>query len=215
MCEATTIIMGITAVIGAATSVYQMQQQEKATERNNKAAEQQMEIEAERARRDAAHNQANLKNKALEEASAFQQKKEKIRLDALREQSATRAKAAESGVGGVTSIRSFVANDIAQDLALSDIEKSEDFSSFNVHQNQRNITNPGNDRLQNAHFTMLGKLRQKPSGFDYLSAGVSGAAGGLEMGQSIGGAFSSKPAPPPSNASVHAAARGAMFAGRI
>lgn len=192
MCPATTGIAvstwvyGAIAVASAAASVYQIQQQDKQVKAQNAAAQQQYDIEAERAKRDAQNRQNNLTNQALEEGSDFAQRREKLKLDALRAQSAARAASAESGVGGVTSIRSFLSETISEDLARSDIQRSQDLTQFNLNQQARGITTAQHDRVVNAEFTRRSNTRRRPTGLDYGLAAVQGAASGYATASSFG-----------------------------
>ena len=177
--------MGITAVVGAATSIYSMQQQDKAIKEQNKAAGDQYVEETSRAKRDAQDRQNQLTNESLQEASRFQQNREQLALEALREKSAARVASAESGVGGVTKVRSFVAEGIAEDSARADIDKSESLSQFNVNQRARGIATAQRDREVNAGFTFKSNSRRRLGTLDFVSAGVSGAASGYNTGRSL------------------------------
>ena len=186
MCEPATIAYGVAAVVAAAGAVYTVHQQDQAAKAQNKAAQQQYDIEAERAKRDAKNRQNNLANQALEEGSDFAQRREKLKLDALRAQGAARAASAESGVGGVTSIRSFLSETISEDLARSDIQRSQDLTQFNLNQHARGITTAQHDRTVNAEFTRRSNTRRRPTGLDYGLAAVSGAASGYSTASSFG-----------------------------
>ena len=189
MCDAGLAIGAVVAAISAATSIYQVQQQQKQAKAANKAAELQYQTEVDRANRDAKNRQGSLTHKGFEEASDFAQRREKLKLEALRAQSAARAASAESGVGGVTTVRSFIAETISEDLARSDIERSQEVSQFNINQQARGIGIDRADRIHNAGFTRASNYRRVPTGLDVGLAGASGAASGFASGYSLGSSF--------------------------
>jgi hypothetical protein len=151
-------------------SYHQGQQQAKAA---NEAAEEQYRIEAERAKREAMDRQNQLSMEALQESTKFQQQRQQLALEAMREQAAARVSSAESGVGGVTAVRSFIANELAEGRAEADIRQSEDFTQFNLQQRSRGILGANKDRVQNAALTFKQNARSGPS----LLGTVLGAAG--------------------------------------
>jgi len=187
MCPATTGIAISTWVYGAimvgtaAYSVYSMDQQASDA---NKAAQAQLDIESDRAEEDAMNNRNNLNSESLQVATRYQQNRQKLKMDALRAQSAARAKSAEQGVGGISAIRSFISEEISEDIARSDIEQQVGFDQFNLNQKARGILTQRDNRLQDANTR--------------FSAGVRRRAGALDYGLAVGGAAASAYAMNPS-----------------
>lgn len=175
----------IVGAITAASAVYGVVQQDQMAKRQNKAAQAQFDSESDRADRDAKDRANSLQSQALEEGTKFQQQKQKLALDALRSQAAARAASAESGVGGVTSIRSFIAEDISKDLARSDLDRGAEFSSFGASQQARGIETSRSDRITNAGFSFASNSRRRAGGLDYGVAGVSGALSGYSSGRNL------------------------------
>ena len=153
MCPATTGIAISTWVIGAmtaASAVVSYQQAKKAADAQNDAAEDQYGVETGRAKDEAMDRQNQLQVETSVESSKFQQQREQLALEALREQSSQRAAGAESGLGGVSAIRSFLANELGEDAAQGDAERSNKFTQFNIQQRNRGINTALNDRTQDA-----------------------------------------------------------------
>ena len=167
----------ITAGVTAAAAAYGVYQTDQQAKQQNKAAAEQQDIENARAQREAMDRQNQLQQQSLEEGTKYQQQKEKLAMDALRNQASARVASAEGGVGGVSSIRSFISGEISEDLARSDIDKSAGFSGFNVNQQSRGITNARDDRFVNAQQTFKQNSRRRASGLDYGLAAGSSVAG--------------------------------------
>lgn len=177
----------IVGAITAATSVYSVVQADRQAKSANKAAAQQQQIEEERANREAKDRQNTLQNQALEESSKFKQQRERLEIESLREQASSRVASAEGGIGGVSSIRSFIANEIGQDLARSDIAKSEGFTGFNLNQQERGIATSRQERIENSVLTQNANTRRRPTTSEFVVAGISGGLEGYSAGKGITG----------------------------
>ena len=183
MCEPVSLSM---MAVGAASTLFQFQQQREAAEAANEAAEIQHDIEVKRAKEEAKDRQNQLSQEALEESQRISQQRQQLALQALQEASSARVASAESGTGGVSKIRSFLAADIGADLARSDIEKNVRNAQFNVAQRARGIGTAKNTRTENAFLTRQANTRRKP-GIGDLAAGLAGNSlvqGGIEAGAS-------------------------------
>ena len=165
--------------IVAATAAYSVYQQDQQAEAANKAAQDQLDMESDRAEQDAMNNRNNLDSESLQVASRYQQNKQKLKMDALRSQSAARAKSAEQGVGGVSAIRSFISEEISEDIARSDIEQQVGFDQFNLNQKARGIITQRDNRLQDANTRFNAGVRRRAGALDY----------GLAIGESVAGAY--------------------------
>lgn len=183
MCNPAVAIIA-TTVISAAGAVYSAQQQNAAIKAANTAADTQYIEEVGRAERDAQDRENQLTAETLQEASRFQQQREQLALESLREQASARVASAESGLGGVSVARSFLANEIGEDLARSDIERSEDLTQFNIAQRGRGIATAKRDRQTNAQFTHASNSRRRLSSLDI---GISAATAGVEGFNRSGG----------------------------
>ena len=172
----------IVAAVGAATSVYSVVQADRQAKAQNKAAQEQLDLEAERAEREAMDRQNNLQAQSLQEASKFQQQREQLALEARQEFASQKTASAESGLAGVQSVRSFVAASIAQDQARSDLELSEEFTTFGVNQQARGISRSEQDRKENALLNAQSNMRRRAGAGDFIGAGISGAASGYSSG---------------------------------
>jgi len=191
MCEPATIAMISTGVLSAGMAVYQVSEQDKAAKAANKATEMQYDEETARAERDAKDRQNQLTAETVQEATRYQQQREQLALEGLREAAGARVASAESGVGGVTAARSFLSEEISEDTAEADLRTSEGFTQFNIHQRARGIATAKRDRNVNADFTRVANTRKRASGLDYAVSGLGGfiSGGGAE---GVAAAFTDK-----------------------
>jgi vacuolar-type H+-ATPase subunit E/Vma4 len=169
-----TMVQAGMAVATAGMAVYQVKQGDEAAKAANKATEMQYDEETARAERDAKDRQNQLTAETVQEATKYQQQREQLALEGLREAAGARVASAESGVGGVTAARSFLSEEISEDTAEADLRTSEGFTQFNIHQRARGIATAKRDRKVNADFTRVANTRKRASGLDYASAGLSG-----------------------------------------
>lgn len=181
MCDPASITM---AVVTTASTVAGFQQQRQQAKAANKAAEIQHKIEVKRARQEAMDRENQLTQDALIESDRLNRERTALALEALREQAGIRVASAEGGIGGVSKVRSFLAADVQEDLARSDIDRSEANAEFNIAQASRGIENTRVAREQNAFLTRQANTQQVP-GFGDLALGlVSSNASGIGQGVS-------------------------------
>ena len=176
------IVLG---VLSAAGSLYSMQQQSQQVKAGNKAAAEQQALEESRAKQEAMDRQNTVQNQALEESLKFKQERSNLQLEALRAGASQRVASAESGVGGVSSIRSFISQDLGEDQARSNIAISESLSGFNLNQQRRGIVQSKQERIENSLLTQRANTRRRPGVFDYAIAGVSSGVQGYSAGKSL------------------------------
>ena len=186
MCNPVLAVWGV-ALASAAFGVYQQDQQ---AEEANKAAQKQLDMESDRAEDDAKNNRNNLDSESLQVATRYQQNKQKLKMDALRAQGAARAKSAEQGVGGISAIRSFISEEISEDIARSDVEQQVGFDQFNLNQKARGIGTQRDNRLQDANTRFSAGVRRRAGALDYGLAIGSSAASSYAGDPTGGGAFS-------------------------
>ena len=175
MCAIGLAVQGVMMVASAAMQYQQAETQAKAA---NEAAEAQWQAETDRAKRESMDRENQLQMEANQESSRFAQQREQLAMEALREHAAAKVAGAESGVGGVTAVRSFLANEIGLSAAEGDINQSEGFTAFNIQQRNRGITGALNDRNENAALTHNQNTRARPSA---LGLGIE--VGAIAAGQ--------------------------------
>jgi hypothetical protein len=194
MCDPVTAVAVGTAVVSAGGAVYQAQQQNEQIEAANEAAENRHRVEVDRAKQEARDRQNQLAHDAMVEGQRLSQERQKLAREAMVEQASLRAASAESGTGGVSKIRSFIASEIGEDLARSDIEQSQRNSQFNISQQARAIATASRTRQENAGFTLQASQRRKIGTGQMVLGALTAAAPGL--GSAAGGLLTpSAPAP--------------------
>lgn len=184
MCDPVTVAVTM-AVVSGGMAVHQTSEQDKAAKAANRANDMQYEEEIARAERDAQNSGNQLTAEVLQESTKYQQQRQQLALASLRESANARTASAESGVGGVTASRSFLAEDLATGQAEADVRTSMGFTDFNVQQRARGIAASKRDRGVNADFTHVAQTRKRASGLDFAIAGVSGfmeGGGGAALG---------------------------------
>ena len=181
MCEP--ISMGILAATSAGLSVYQQQQ---AMEANVEAEEARHKVEVERAQRDAEMKRAMLDQQALEANQELQLDRERLALEGLRERGAIKASGAESGLGGVSQIRSFLSSNITEDMARATQNINEQNQLFRNQAEQSGVNINYQDRIQNSAISVQNAKRQKVGALDYLGVGLSGVNAYAKAGGTFG-----------------------------
>lgn len=172
MCGVVAAVTVVTALASAAVQVQQDQTQRKAAKAQNKAADIQFDIETKRAKDEAMARQSQLSQDALVAGQQMSQERQALAREALREKSGQRIASAESGVSGVSSVRSFLASELSEDLARSDLENKESNTFFNLNQRTKGIAGASIDRQENA-FLSRQSNRKKISGG--LATDIGGA----------------------------------------
>lgn len=169
--------------IGAGASLFQQDQQAKAA---NEAAEIQHDLEVQRAKQEAQDQQNQLEQETLVESQKLSQQRQQLAMEALQEQAALNVGAAEGGAGGGASkIRSFIAAELGEDLARSDIEQNQRNAQFNINQRNRAISQRQGARVQNAFLTRQANSRRRVGALDV----VGGVLGNRNIQSGIGGLF--------------------------
>jgi cell division protein FtsL len=173
----------IAAAIAAAGTAYSMHQSDQAAKDRNKAVQEQYDAENARAARDAKDSQNKLVAQAEQLGDQYSDSKRKLAIEKAQAASAARVASAESGVGGVSAIRSFIASEVQADVARSDIEKENRYNQFGLEQTARGIGNTRSDQLQNNKFSFLANARKRASGMDYVvGVGSSAATAYIDAG---------------------------------
>ena len=179
-------------MVGAAVlQTFQQQQEADAMVSVEKTRHRQ---ETKRAQRDAEVQQNMLHQQALEESTALQQERESLALERLREQASIKVSSAESGVAGVSPIRSFLASNIRGDSASNVLDTNERNSRFRNQMEQVGINTNYSDRVNASASRVADAKRQRVGFMDYaVNVGTAGAMGyALTPSASAGGnAFTS------------------------
>ncbi len=171
---------------GVGANLFQQDQEAKAA---NEAAKIQQDIEVQRAQQEAQDQQNQLAQDTLVESQKLSQQRQQLALEALQEQSALNVGAAEGGAGGgVSKIRSFIAAELGEDLARSDIEQNQRNAQFNINQRNRAISQRQGARVQNAFLTRQANSRRRVGAFDV----VGGLLGNSAIQSGIGGLLTKK-----------------------
>ena len=186
MCEPVSISVAVATMASSALQVYQQGQNLKA---QAEAEEARHKVEVERAQRDAEMKRAMLDQQALEANQELQLDRERLALEGLRERGAIKASGAESGLGGVSQIRSFLSSNITEDMARATQNINEQNQLFRNQAEQSGININYQDRIQNSAIAVQNAKRQKVGALDYLGAGLSGVGAGLSTYASRGGTF--------------------------
>ena len=176
MCSPTLAVVGVTAV----QQGIQLYQQDQAFDAEVDAQEARHKVEAERAQRDAEISRTMLNQQALEQSTEIQQDRQRLALEALRERGSQRASGAESGLGGVSSIRSMLSTDLNEGAQASNINMNVSNNLFRNQMEQAGININYQDRLQNSQTAVDNARRQKLGALDYLNAGASVASAGIQ-----------------------------------
>lgn len=174
MCEPVSISMAVVAIAGT----LQQRQQAKA---GNKAAKVQQQIETKRARQEAMDRNNQLSQDALVESTRLNKERTELALETLREDAAIAVGSAESGLGGVSKVRSFLTADVQGDLARSDIDTNARNAQFNLAQASRGIESTQFARRQNAFLTRQAQTQKVPGALEFGMA-VLPAAGSAATG---------------------------------
>jgi len=175
MCEPASITMAVIAIAGT------LQQREQA-KAGNKAAKVQQQIEVKRARQESMDRENQLSQDALIESTRLNKERTELALEALREDAAITIGSAESGLGGVSKVRSFLTADVQEDLARSDIDTSAKNAQFNLNQASRGIEATQFARRQNAFLTRQANTQKVPGALEFglaLLPAAGSAAGSL------------------------------------
>lgn len=170
------VVAGLT-IAGGALQVYQQEQTFRAQE---EAEEMRHKVEMERAERNASMERAVLEQQALEESSAIQQDRQALALEALRERGSKLAIGAESGLGGVSKIRDFLATNINEATQASRINVNENNAILRNQMEQRGIDTNRQDRIVSSRMRVNEAKSRKTGALDYLGVGVSGASAGFQ-----------------------------------
>ncbi len=178
MCSPTAIIQGGMGLF----SVFQQNQQ---IDASNEAAKIQQQVEQRRADQEAMDRQNQLTQDAQIEAQKLNQARQATALSELRAQSSATVSSAESGLGGVSSIRSFIANETAGALAEGDLNTQQAATQFNLQQKARGITTARSTRTENAFLTRQANTRRKLGVVDF----AVGALGNEAAGKAIADQF--------------------------
>lgn len=171
----------ISASIAVATVAHQLYSQDQAFKAEAANQEARHEVEAERAQRDAEISRTMLNQQALEQSTEIQQDRQRLALEALRERGSQRASGAESGLGGVSSIRSMLSTDLNEGAQASNINMNASNNLFRNQMEQSGININYQDRLQNSQTAVDNAKRQKLGAMDYLGAGLSGVGAGMQI----------------------------------
>jgi len=170
-------------VVGAlvtASGALQTYQQGQAMKANAEAEATRHQMEVERAQRDAEMKRAMLDQQALEANQELQLDRERLALEGLRERGAIKASGAESGLGGVSQIRSFLASNISEDMAEASQNINESNQLIRNQMEQSGININYQDRIQNSQIRVDNAKRQRVGALDYLGAGISGVGAGAQ-----------------------------------
>ncbi len=170
----------VTMTLMAAKVGLELYQQDQAFEAEAEAQEMRHKVESERAQRDAEMSRTMLNQQALEQSTEIQRDRQRLALEALRERGSQRASGAESGLGGVSSIRSMLSTDLNEAQQASNINANVSNNLFRNQMEQAGININYQDRLQNSQIQVDNARRQKVGALDYLGAGLSGASAGLQ-----------------------------------
>ncbi len=173
MCEPMSIMAGIA---GAQAIMGGIQADEMA-----EAEEQRHEAEVQRAKRDAEIQQNILDQQALDESSKLQREREALALEGLRSQASLKVSGAEAGVGGVSSIRSFLSSDIYEDQQSSTINMNEQTRLSRHQAESRGLAQNTSDRIYASSQRVADAKRQRFGATDYLVPVASGAGQGFLM----------------------------------
>lgn len=127
--------------------------------------------EVKRANRDANIQQNMLSQQALEESFALQQDRQALALESLRSVADLRTAGAESGLGGVSSIRSFVASNINATTQAGVQNTNEANSALRFGVENTGIRNNRRDRLKASRTRVENAIGNIPGAVDHgLSA---------------------------------------------
>lgn len=176
--------------VGAMTgglSLLATYQQDQAFEAEAEAQEMRHKVESERAQRDAEMSRTMLNQQALEQSTEIQRDRQRLALEALRERGSQRASGAESGLGGVSSIRSMLSTDLNEAQQASNINANVSNNLFRNQMEQAGININYQDRLQNSQIQVDNARRQKVGALDYLGAAGTGVTAGLQSYMASGG----------------------------
>lgn len=141
MCDPITITVLLTS------AALQLKQQDDAAKAANEAAKATFESETEQARQEALARENVLNQESQEKAQQLNMERENLAREALRERAAARVGSAESGVGGVSKVRSFLTSEAQIADAESDLSSSERNAEFGLQIGARNITRGRSDRI--------------------------------------------------------------------
>ena len=168
------IIAGV-MIAGALTQTFMDDQR---IDAENEAAEIQFAEETRRANEEHMDRTNQLTQEAQLEAAELTKSRQATALSELRAQSAQTVAGAESGLSGVSHIRSFMSNEIAGSLAQGDLDLQERATEFNTQQRVRGINTAKVNRNTNAFLTRQASTRKR---LGVLDAGLgivgSGALG--------------------------------------
>lgn len=180
------IAAGAGGVLGA-VNIYQQQQNAEAM---YEAEEQRYRTEVQRAQRDAETQRNLLEQQALSDSMEINRDRQSLALESLRQAASQRAASAESGLGGVSTLRQLVATDIQEGQQASIINTNEQMANTKYYQESLGIDTNYKDRLENSRARLKSTANQASFGWqDYALGSAQGALSGFSQA----GGFSSTP----------------------
>lgn len=169
---------GVQEVLGGAMPIVGLYQQDQAAKAANEAAEAQYEAEHARMLQEKMDRENQMSADARAEADKMSAERSALALDALRSKAAAKVAGAESGAGSsVSRIRSFISEELGEDLASGDLDAREENIQFGIQQRARGIQTAAINRSQNAFITRKNNQRKRASATDY---GLAAIQGGLD-----------------------------------
>ena len=166
------------AVAGAvAVGALSAMQQYQGMQAQEEFAQAEHEATMQRAERDRLQNESALNQQALENAQQVAQDRENLELETRRALASQRVVGAESGIGGISPLRQFLATNIQAGTQEANIESNLRNIQSRLGAEYQSVANTAHDRIQNSRLRLQSS---KTSGFNkLLSSGLSGAQSGL------------------------------------
>lgn len=157
-------------------SAFQTYQQMESAEEFAKAEH---EATMQRAKRDRLQSENALNQQALENAQQVAQDRENLELETRRAIASQRVAGAESGIGGVSPLRQFLATNIQAGTQESNIESNLRNVQGRLGTEYQSVTNTASDRIQNSRLRLKS---QQTSTFDKVfTSATTGAKSGLNI----------------------------------